>query len=164
MKFCFLLLFFLISCSNPRFEWYEVVSCEDLRQIPLIKPYELFSTNARDSVWGFSFVANGELDECGNNFDAQMTVSAINVKKDIIYGYCDEFSSYFVVIPSRKFEKKFEKKSEWLLYLKENNQGTDTFYRPDMLFKIFNYDSLNFFSRGRYKALPWYNQIKDLIK
>ena len=161
--FYFLLACFLVSCSNPRTEWYEVTGCSDLSLIPLIKPYQLFTSVADDSIWFFSFVNNGKLDGCGNNYDNQMPVSWINVKSDIIYGYSDKFSDYFVVIPSRKIEKKFSKKNEWLLYLNEIHQDTDTFYRPDRLYKNFDSDH-SIFGRGKYKALPWYNQIKDIIK
>ena len=158
MRFFLLFACFLVSCSNPRTEWYAAISCGDVGLIPLIKPYQLFTAYATDSVWGFSFVNNGQLDECGVNHEDQMTVSWINVKSDIIYGYSDEYLSYFVVIPSRKIEKKFDKKNEWLLYLKEINQSIDTFYRPDKVYKILKGGPEN------YKALPWYNQIKDLIQ
>ena len=158
MKFCFLLLFFLASCSNPRTEWYEVTGCADLRVIRLIKPYQLFTPFPEDSIWFLSFVNNGQLDECGINDEHHLSVAWINVKSDIIYGYSDEFSEYFVVIPSKKIEKQFRKKNEWLIYLKEIHQDIDTFYRPDKVDKILKRCSEN------YKALPWYNQIKDLIK
>ena len=160
MRFCFLLLCFLVSCSNPRIGWYEAIRCGDLRLIPLIKPYQLCAANDEDSLWSFSFVNNGKLDECdiNNNHEYQITVLWINVKNNIIYGYCDEYSNYFVVIPGRKIEKKFSKKNEWLLYLNEVHIDTDTFYRPDKLYKILENGS------ERYKELPWYNQIKDSIK
>ena len=158
MRFFLLFACFLVSCSNPRTEWYEVTGCEDLRVIRLIKPYQLFTSIPEDSTWFLSFVNNGELDECGINYDYQMNVSSINVKSDIICGYSDEYSDYVVVIPSKKIEKRFSKKNEWLLYLKEINQSIDTFYRPDKVYKILKGGPEN------YKALPWYNQIKDLIQ
>ena len=158
MRFCFLLVCFLVSCSNQKAEWYGLTHCGDLTLIPLIKPYQLFTSDATDSIWLFSFVNSGKLDECDINDEHHIAVSWINVKNDIIYGYCDYFSDYFVVIPRKKVEKRFNKKNEWLLYLKEIHQETGTFYRPDKLYKILESGP------EKYKELPWYNQIKDIIK
>ena len=157
-----------MSCSNPNKEWYEENSCEDLNLIPLIKPYRLFTVGSGNDRlgWFITFMNNGKVDECGNNLNSQMNVKRVSVKGDIIYGYCEDYSEYFVIKPKEKIEKMFDNKSDWVLYLKTINQDTCTLYDPDGLYTLYNEGSTarHGSAHGHYRALPWYNDIKSKIE
>lgn len=164
MKYFFLVLVTLASCSAPNTDWYEKNTCADIDIIPLIRPYLLSSVDAQS--WSFSFIRNSELDECGISYGEAMYVSRINVKGDLIYGYCEKSSDYFIVIPSKKYEKKFDSKEAWILYLKDLHHDTGMLYNVYDLYVLYNNHSTSRHGSyyGYYKKLPWYRDIKNTIE
>lgn len=144
----------LFSC-HLKDPFYDDYVREDLYRLPLIKPYELinlYGIKSEDEIahaWQLQLLYNkfqGYLDH--------LMVTDFQVSNGIIFGHGkgEEHTSpnnYFVIIPSQKFEKIFEKKADWTSFLKQNKLQPENLYKVWPVFDKYKDSAL----------LPWQNQI-----
>jgi hypothetical protein len=142
----------LFSCRSKD-PFYDDYAREDLYRLPLLKPYELlnlYGIEAHDEIaqaWSLEFQYN-------KSHNDHLIVTDIQISNGVIFGHGKRSEIYspndwFVIIPAQQIEKVFEKKADWIGFLKQKNIQPERLYRVWPVFQKYK-DSA---------SLPWQDQI-----